>query len=94
MVMGNVNKEKLEEKLNKGNSGWAKIRAGVQVSSQLRAMGMQSSLQSATRKPTDNEFDTLPLQDPLGRGTKSRDIHKVRKQFNTTVEYGFSFQAH
>ena len=80
MVMGNVNKEKLEEKLNKGNSGWAKIRAGVQVSSQLRAMGnMQSSLQSATpRKPTENEFDTIPLQDPLGRGAKSRDIHKVR----------------
>ena len=87
MVMGNVNKEKLEEKLNKGNTGWGKIRAGIQVSSQLRAMGMQSSLQGAntappppaTRKPTsDGEFETLPLQDPLGRGTKARDMHKVR----------------
>lgn len=90
MMMGNVNKEKLEEKLNKGNTGWGKIRAGIQVSSQLRAMGMQSSLQGAAaappppvqRKPTtDGEFETLPLQDPLGRGTKARDMHKVRHIF-------------
>ena len=68
-LMGNVNKEKLEEKLNKSGSGWNKVRQGIEVSRKLKAfhMNQQSSLGS----------EIMPLQDPLGRGTKSRDLHKV-----------------
>lgn len=77
MVMGKPNKEKLEEKL-KGGGGWAKIRAGVHASSQLRALGQMSSL----RDDDNNKPDSLHVKDPLHRGQQSRDIHKVSRNFS------------
>ena len=82
MVMGKPNKEKLEEKL-KGGQGWAKLRAGVHASSQLRALGQMSSL-----RDDDNKPDSLHVKDPLHRGQQSRDIHKV-SQFSCPIQPNF-----